>query len=54
VADDPGEAHVPGDVGDRPIGLPEQCHGAFDPAALQIAVRGLAVHLLEQSSELRG
>src|SRR5688500_3546405 len=41
-----GEADVPRDIGDRPVGLAEQSHRPLDAATLEVVVRRLAVDVL--------
>src|SRR5690606_32280217 len=47
------EPHVEAGVGDAALLLPEQVHRPLDPPALQVAVRALAVDLLEGPDEVR-
>src|SRR6476620_8934580 len=47
------EADVERDLRDGLIGLAQQVGGALDPAALQVAVRGLAELELEGADEVR-
>ena len=48
-----GEADGHADVGDRAVGRAQQRHRALDPAALQVAVRGLAERRPEGPDEVR-
>src|SRR5205823_4260465 len=41
------------DLGDRPVGLTEQCRRALEPAAEQVSVRRLAEHPPELAAEVR-
>jgi hypothetical protein len=47
-----GEADVQADVGHAAVGLAQKEHGAFEPAALQVAVRRLAEGGAERANEV--
>jgi hypothetical protein len=51
---DAPEADVQTDLGDRPIGVPEQRCGALHPAHQQVAVRRLAEGAAELAAEVCG
>src|SRR4029077_16361818 len=48
-----GEADVEADVGDAAVALAQEEHRAFDPAALEVAMRGLAERRAEGPDEVR-
>src|SRR5689334_2655449 len=48
-----GEPDIEADLGDAAVRLAQECHRALDPAALQVAVRGLAEGRLERPDEVR-
>ena len=51
-APETGETDRETDIGDTALGLSQQEHRAFDPAALKVAVRRLTEHAREAAAEM--